>query len=97
MPGGTVVHVASGVETPRRSWPTCAATPPGRRITRSSTGPRVPARWNATSPPTTWPQSARLRAHVGREDGIRRTWQWFTDSVFPARTTFSRSPECCGG
>jgi nucleoside-diphosphate-sugar epimerase len=21
---------------------------------------------------------------IDREDGIRRTWQWFTDSVFPA-------------
>ena len=97
VPGGTVLHIASGVETTAtRAGPLVPGRRRARRIIQSSTGPRGPARWNATSRSYDLASNdARLRAEHRREDGIRRTWQWFTDAV-PASLTAPLAGGRCG-
>jgi UDP-glucose 4-epimerase len=83
VPGGTVLHIASGVETTTaRLADLCrgAAGVPDHPVeylpARAGEVGRNFASYDLAS------QVLGYAPSIGREEGIRRTWQWFTESVF---------------
>jgi UDP-glucose 4-epimerase len=85
VPGGTVLHVASGVETTATQLADLCRDAAGApdhpveyRPARTGEVERNFASYDLASKMLGYAPS------IDREDGIRRTWQWFTDSVFPA-------------
>jgi UDP-glucose 4-epimerase len=83
VPGGTVLHVASGVETTVRELAgLCrdAAGAPGHpveyRPARAGEVGRNFASYDLASKELGYAPS------IAREEGIRRTWEWFTEAVF---------------
>ena len=83
VPGGTVLHVASGVET---------TTAQLADLCRSTAGaPDHPVEYR---PPRTGEVGRNFASYdlarqvlgyapsISREEGIRQTWQWFAESVF---------------
>ena len=85
VPGGTVLHIASGVETTVRELAglCCAAAgapehPVEYRPRRAGEVDRNFASYDLAEKVLGYAPS------IGREDGIRRTWQWFAESVFGA-------------
>lgn len=85
VPGGTVLHIASGVETTVRELADLcrgAAGAPDHpveyRPRRAGEVDRNFASYDLAEKVLGYAPS------IGREDGIRRTWQWFAESVFGA-------------
>ena len=85
VPGGTVLHVASGVETTATQLADLCRDAAGApdhpveyRPARTGEVERNFASYDLASKMLGYAPS------IDREDGIRRTWQWFTDSVFTA-------------
>ncbi len=85
VPGGTVLHIASGVETTVRELADLcrgAAGVPDHpveyRPRRAGEVDRNFASYDLAEKVLGYAPS------IGREDGIRRTWQWFAESVFGA-------------
>jgi UDP-glucose 4-epimerase len=83
VPGGTVLHIASGVETTVRELAgLCrdAAGAPGHpveyRPARAGEVGRNFASYDLASKELGYAPS------IAREEGIRRTWEWFTEAVF---------------
>ena len=83
VPGGTVLHVASGVETTATQLADlCRAAagapdhPVEYRPARTGEVERNFASYDLASKMLGYAPS------IDREHGIRRTWQWFTESVF---------------
>jgi UDP-glucose 4-epimerase len=83
VPGGTVLHVASGVETTTAQLADlCRAAagapdhPVEYRPARTGEVERNFASYDLASKMLGYAPS------IGREEGLRRTWQWFTESVF---------------
>jgi UDP-glucose 4-epimerase len=87
VPGGTVLHIASGVETTVKEL---------ADLCRGAAGaPDHPVEYRPPRPGevgrnfAAYDLANRMLGYapsIGREEGIRRTWQWFQDSVFgPAR------------
>jgi UDP-glucose 4-epimerase len=83
VPGGTVLHIASGVETTTAQLADlCRAAagvpdhPVEYRPARAGEVGRNFASYDLAS------QVLGYAPSIGREEGIRRTWQWFTESVF---------------
>jgi UDP-glucose 4-epimerase len=83
VPGGTVLHIASGVETTVRELADLcrgAAGAPGHPVVywpgRAGEVGRNFASYDLAR------QLLGYAPSIGREDGIRRTWTWFTESVF---------------
>jgi len=83
VPGGTVLHVASGVETTTaeladlcREAAGAPDHPVDYRPARAGEVERNFASYDLASKILGYAPS------IGREDGIRRTWQWFAESVF---------------
>jgi len=85
VPGGTVLHIASGVETTVRQL---------ADLCRAAAGvPEHPVEYRPARPGEVGRNFASYdlaRQQLGyapsvtREDGMRSTWQWFTESVFRA-------------
>jgi UDP-glucose 4-epimerase len=83
VPGGTVLHVASGVETTVREL---------ADLCRDAAGvPDHPVEYRPARPGevgrnfASYDLARQLLGYtptISREDGIRSTWQWFRDSVF---------------
>ena len=85
VPGGTVLHIASGVETTVRELADlCRAAagapdhPVEYRPRRAGEVDRNFASYDLAEKVLGYAPS------IGREDGIRQTWQWFAESVFGA-------------
>jgi UDP-glucose 4-epimerase len=83
VPGGTVLHIASGVETTTAQLADlCRAAagvpdhPVEYRPARAGEVGRNFASYDLASKVLGYSPS------IGREQGIRRTWEWFTESVF---------------
>ncbi len=83
VPGGSVLHIASGVETTVRELAgLCrdAAGAPGHpveyRPARAGEVGRNFASYDLASKELGYAPS------IAREEGIRRTWEWFTEAVF---------------
>jgi UDP-glucose 4-epimerase len=85
IPGGTVLHIASGVET---------TTVELADLCRAAAGvPDHPVQYRASRPGDVGRNFAsyelaskllRYAPTISREDGIRRTWEWFLQAVFGA-------------
>ena len=87
VPGGTVLHIASGIETTVQELADlCKAAagvpehPVEIRPGRPGEVDRNFASYELAS------KTLGYAPTISREDGIRATWRWFTESVFP-RTT----------
>jgi UDP-glucose 4-epimerase len=85
VPGGTVLHIASGVETTTAELADlCRATagvpdhPVEYRPRRAGEVGRNFASYERAH------QVLGYAPSISREDGIRRTWQWFQEEVFRA-------------
>jgi UDP-glucose 4-epimerase len=85
VPGGTVLHIASGVETTVRELADlcCAAAgvpdhPVEYRPRRAGEVARNFASYDLAT------QMLGYAPSISREDGIAATWRWFQQSVFPA-------------
>ena len=85
VPGGTVLHIASGVETTTAQLADLcrgAAGVPDHRVeyrpARAGEVGRNFASYDLAR------QVLGYAPGIGREEGIRRTWEWFTESVFAA-------------
>jgi UDP-glucose 4-epimerase len=83
VPGGTVLHIASGVETTVRELADlCRAAagapdhPVEYRPARAGEVGRNFASYDLASKELGYAPS------IAREEGIRRTWEWFTEAVF---------------
>jgi UDP-glucose 4-epimerase len=83
VPGGTVLHIASGVETTVAELARlCSAAagvpdhPVEYRPKRAGEVNRNFAAYDLAE------QMLGYRPSISREDGIRSTWQWFQESVF---------------
>jgi UDP-glucose 4-epimerase len=83
VPGGTVLHIASGVETTTaqladlcRGAAGAPDHPVEYRPARAGEVGRNFASYDLAR------QVLGYAPSIGREEGIRRTWQWFTESVF---------------
>jgi UDP-glucose 4-epimerase len=83
VPGGTALHIASGVETTVRELADlCRAAagapdhPVEHRPARAGEVGRNFASYDLAR------QMLGYAPSISREDGIRRTWQWFQESVF---------------
>jgi UDP-glucose 4-epimerase len=85
IPGGTVLHIASGVET---------TTVELADLCRAAAGvPEHPVQYRASRPGdvgrnfASYDLASKVLGYaptISREDGIRRTWDWFQESVFGA-------------
>lgn len=85
LPGGTVLHIASGVETTAREL---------ADLCRAAAGaPDHPVRYQPARPGEVGRNFASYELArqvlgyaptIGREAGMRSTWQWFSDAVFRA-------------
>ncbi len=83
VPGGTVLHIASGVETTVQEL---------ADLCRGAAGvPDHPIEYRPGRPGevdrnfASYELAGKVLGYaptIGREDGIRRTWQWYTESVF---------------
>jgi UDP-glucose 4-epimerase len=83
VPGGTVLHIASGVETTVREL---------ADLCRDAAGaPDHPVEYRPTLPGEVGRNFASYdlaskelgyAPSIDREEGIRRTWEWFTEAVF---------------
>ena len=62
VPGGTVLHIASGVETTITELADLCRNAAGQPDHPWRTSRGGSARWTATSPPTTWPSRCSLHA-----------------------------------
>jgi UDP-glucose 4-epimerase len=83
VPGGTVLHIASGVETTVSELADlcrAAAGAPGHPIEYRSA--RVGEVGRNFASYELARQVLGYAPSIGREEGIRRTWQWFAESVF---------------
>ena len=83
VPGGTALHIASGVETTVRELADlCRAAagtpdhPVEYRPARAGEVGRNFASYDLAR------QMLGYAPSISREDGIRRTWQWFREAVF---------------
>ena len=83
VPGGTVLHIASGVETTTaqladlcRGAAGAPDHPVEYRPARTGEVGRNFASYDLAR------QVLGYAPSIGREEGIRHTWQWFTESVF---------------
>jgi UDP-glucose 4-epimerase len=85
VPGGSVLHIASGVETTVKELADlcCAAAgAPGHPVEYRPARPGEVDRNFAS-----YDLAQKLLGYeptIGREDGIRQTWRWFTEAVFTA-------------
>jgi UDP-glucose 4-epimerase len=85
VPGGTVLHIASGVETTVKDLADlcrAAADVPDHPIEY-----RPARRGEVDRNFASYELAAKMLDYaptISREDGIRNTWHWFTESVFPA-------------
>jgi len=83
VPGGTVLHVASGVETTASQLADLcrdAAGAPGHPVEY-----RPPRAGEVERNFASYDLARKILGYaptIAREDGIGRTWQWFTESVF---------------
>ena len=82
-PGGTVLHIASGVETTVRELASLCSRAAGRpehpveyRPSRAGEVGRNFASYDLAK------QVLGYQPSISREDGIPRTWRWFSESVF---------------
>ena len=85
VPGGTVLHIASGVETTVRELADlcrAAAGAPAHPVEYRPKRPGEVGRNFASYDLAK--QELGYAPSISREDGIRATWQWFADTVFPA-------------
>jgi UDP-glucose 4-epimerase len=86
VPGGTVLHIASGVETPVAELANlckAAAGVPDHPVKHLPERPGEVDRNFAS-----YDLAAAVLGYaptIGREDGIRRTWEWFNEAVFAPR------------
>src|ERR1022692_3890718 len=83
VPGGTVLHIASGVETTVAELAELCGTAAGApdhpveyRPGRTGEGDRNFASYDLAH------ELLGYAPTIKREDGIRSTWQWYTESVF---------------
>jgi nucleoside-diphosphate-sugar epimerase len=83
VPGGTVLHIASGVETTVRELADLCRDAAGApdhpvqyRPARAGEVGRNFASYDLASKELGYAPS------IDREEGIRRTWEWFTEAVF---------------
>ena len=83
VPGGTVLHIASGVETTVRELASLCSRAAGRpehpveyRPSRAGEVGRNFASYDLAK------QVLGYQPSISREDGIPRTWRWFSESVF---------------
>ena len=83
VPGGTVLHIASGVETTVRELASLCSSAAGRpehpveyRPSRAGEVGRNFASYDLAK------QVLGYQPSISREDGIPRTWRWFSESVF---------------
>jgi nucleoside-diphosphate-sugar epimerase len=82
VPGGAVLHVASGAETTTAELAglcRSAAGAPGHPVEHQRARPGEAGRNLASYGLAS--QVLGCAPGTGREDGIRRTWQWFQESV----------------
>jgi UDP-glucose 4-epimerase len=83
VPGGTVLHIASGVETTVRELADLcrdAAGAPDHPVEyRGAWGGGVGGR---RASPVLASKELGYAPSIDREEGIRRTWEWFTEAVF---------------
>jgi UDP-glucose 4-epimerase len=85
VPGGSVLHIASGVETTVQELAdlcSAAAGAPGHPVEY-----RPERRGEVDRNFASYDLAHKLLGYeptIGREDGIRETWRWFTEAVFTA-------------
>jgi UDP-glucose 4-epimerase len=85
VPGGTVLHIASGVETTVRELADLCRTAAGAPDHPVEYRPRRPGEVGRNfASYDLAKQELGYVPSISREDGIRATWQWFADTVFPA-------------
>jgi UDP-glucose 4-epimerase len=83
VPGGTVLHIASGVETTVRELADLcrdAAGAPDHPVEYRATGAGERGRNFASYDLAS--KELGYAPSIDREEGIRRTWEWFTEAVF---------------
>jgi UDP-glucose 4-epimerase len=83
VPGGTVLHIASGVETTVKELADLCRASAG--VPDHPIEYRPERRGEVDRNFASYDLAARVLGYsptIAREDGIRRTWQWYADSVF---------------
>jgi UDP-glucose 4-epimerase len=83
VPGGTVLHVASGVETTVRELASLCCAAAGAPEHPVQYRPRRPGEVGRNF--ASYDLAKQVLGYapsISREDGIRRTWRWFQESVF---------------
>jgi UDP-glucose 4-epimerase len=85
VPGGTVLHIASGVETTVRDLADLCRVAAGKPDHPVEYRPRRPGEVERNF--ASYDLARKMLGYapsISREAGIPRTWQWFQDSVFRA-------------
>jgi UDP-glucose 4-epimerase len=92
VPGGTVLHIASGVETTVKELADLCRAAAG--VPDHPVEYRPERRGEVDRNFASYDLAGKMLGYaptIAREDGIRRTWQWYAASVFaPAATAPSR-------
>ena len=86
VPGGTVLHIASGVETTIRELADLCRAAAGRPGHPVEFRPPRPGEVDRNF--ASYELAGKVLGYaptISREDGIKATWDWFTEHVFAAR------------
>jgi UDP-glucose 4-epimerase len=88
VPGGTVLHIASGVETTVRELAELCKAAAGVPDHPVKHLPERPGEVNRNF--ASYDLAKKVLGYaptISREDGIRRTWEWYNDVVFGPQTS----------